>query len=67
MASLSLRVMFKDQGYTAQEIDAVLSLNPDQLNEIPARLAAVRSFEKLPESEALAAANKRISNILKKI
>ena len=62
-----LRVMFKDQGYTAQEIDAVLSLNPDQLNEIPARLAAVRSFEKLPESEALAAANKRISNILKKI
>lgn len=62
-----LRVMFKDQGYTAQEIDAVLSLNPDQLNEIPARLAAVRSFEKLPEAEALAAANKRISNILKKI
>ncbi len=62
-----LRIMFKDQGYTAQEIDAVLSLNPDQLNEIPARLAAVRSFEKLPESEALAAANKRISNILKKI
>lgn len=62
-----LRVMFKDQGYTAQDIDAVLSLNPDQLNEIPARLAAVRSFEKLPESEALAAANKRISNILKKI
>ena len=62
-----LRVMFKDQGYTAQEIDAVLSLNPDQLNEIPARLAAVRSFEKLPESEVLAAANKRISNILKKI
>ena len=62
-----LRVMFKDQGYTAQEIDAVLSLTPDQLNEIPARLAAVRSFEKLPESGALAAANKRISNILKKI
>lgn len=62
-----MRVMFKDQGYTAQEIDAVLSLDPDQLNEIPARLAAVRAFEKLPESEALAAANKRISNILKKI
>ena len=62
-----LRVMFRDQGYSAQELDAVLALRPDRVLEVPARLSAVRSFEKLPESVPLAAANKRIGNILKKI
>jgi glycyl-tRNA synthetase beta chain len=56
----------KDQGYTAQEIDAVLSLRPQQLAEVPRRLAAVRAFAALPEAASLAAANKRIGNILKK-
>lgn len=62
-----VRVMFKDAGYTAQELDAVLALRPDTVMDIPARLAAVRSFEALPEAAALASANKRIGNILKKI
>jgi glycyl-tRNA synthetase beta chain len=56
----------REQGYSAQEIDAVLALRPQRLGEVPKRLAAVRAFAALPESPALAAANKRISNILKK-
>ncbi|MDP3282447.1 MAG: glycine--tRNA ligase subunit beta, partial [Nitrosomonas sp.] len=56
----------RDQGYTAQEVDAVLSLNLQQLSDIPKRLAAVRAFAALPESVSLAAANKRVGNILKK-
>lgn len=58
---------FINKGYTSQEVDAVLSLNPKLLSEIPARLSAVQSFAQLPEADALAAANKRVSNILKKI
>ena len=56
----------REQGYTSQEVDAVLVLRPQHLGDIPKRLDAVRSFAALPESPALAAANKRISNILKK-
>ena len=56
----------REQGYTAQEVDAVLSLNPQQLSDIPKRLAAVRAFAALPEAASLAAANKRVGNILKK-
>ncbi|MBM4061348.1 MAG: glycine--tRNA ligase subunit beta [Planctomycetes bacterium] len=58
--------LLKDQGYTAQEIDAVVSLRPQRLAEVPRRLAAVRAFAALPEAASLAAANKRIGNILKK-
>jgi len=61
-----LASQLKDQGYTAQEIDAVLSLRPQQLAEVRKRLAAVRAFAALPEAASLAAANKRIGNILKK-
>ena len=57
----------REQGYTAQEVDAVLSLNPQQLSDIPKRLAAVRAFAALPEAASLAAANKRVGNILKKV
>lgn len=57
----------REQGYTAQEVDAVLALNPQHLNDIPKRLAAVRAFSSLPEAASLAAANKRVSNILKKV
>ncbi len=56
----------REQGWRVQEIDAVLEAKPAHWSEIPARLAAVRAFAELPESEALAAANKRVGNILKK-
>jgi glycyl-tRNA synthetase beta chain len=56
----------REQGYSAQEVEAVLALRPARLGEVPPRLAAVRAFTALPESAALAAANKRIGNILKK-
>jgi len=56
----------REQGYSAQEVDAVLALRPQRLAEVPRRLAAVRAFSDLPEAGALAAANKRIANILKK-
>ncbi|WP_026240596.1 glycine--tRNA ligase subunit beta [Thiobacillus thioparus] len=58
--------MLREQGYSAQEVDAVVSLKPQRLGEIPKRLAAVRAFADLPEAPALAAANKRVGNILKK-
>ena len=56
----------REQGYSAQEVDAVLALRPQRLGEVAKRLVAVRAFAALPEAAALAAANKRISNILKK-
>ncbi len=56
----------RDQGYSALEVDAVLALQPQTLGDVPKRLAAVRAFAALPEAPALAAANKRIGNILKK-
>ena len=56
----------REQGYSAQEVDAVLALKPQRLGDVPKRLAAVRAFAALPEAAALAAANKRIGNILKK-
>ena len=56
----------REQGYTALEVDAVLALRPQRLGDVTRRLAAVRAFTALPEAAALAAANKRISNILKK-
>ncbi|WP_343641086.1 glycine--tRNA ligase subunit beta [Roseateles sp.] len=62
-----LAVSLRDQGYSAQEVDAVLALNPARLGDVPKRLEAVRAFAALPESASLAAANKRVGNILKKI
>ncbi len=56
----------REQGYSALEVDAVLALRPQRLGDVAKRLAAVRAFTALPEALALAAANKRISNILKK-
>ena len=58
--------VLREQGYSAQEVDAVLSRRPQHLAGVAARLAAVRAFSALPEAAALAAANKRVSNILKK-
>jgi glycyl-tRNA synthetase beta chain len=57
----------REHGYTPQEVDAVVSQRPQRLGDIPKRLAAVRAFSALPEAAALAAANKRVGNILKKV
>ena len=66
-----LRAYLKDQSvagkpFTSAEIDAVLSQSPTQLNDLIDRLTALREFNALTEASQLAAANKRISNILKK-
>ena len=68
-AFLSDRVanMLREQGANSQEVEAVLSLNPEILSDIPQRLNAVRAFSALEEAPALAAANKRVGNILKKV
>ncbi len=58
--------LLREQGYSTQEVDAVLALKPQRLGDVAKRLAAVRAFAALPEAPALAAANKRIGNILKK-
>ena len=66
-----LRAYLRDQSvagkpFTTEEIDAVLSQSPSQLNDLIDRLTALREFNALAEAAQLAAANKRISNILKK-
>jgi len=61
-----LRGVLVDLGYGAREVDAVLSLHPGRIDRIGARMAAVRAFMALPEAQSLAAANKRIANLLKK-
>ncbi|KVE24943.1 glycine--tRNA ligase subunit beta [Burkholderia singularis] len=61
-----LRGLLRERGYTTGEIDAVLGLNPTRIDDLIERLDAVREFTRLAEAQALAAANKRISNILKK-
>jgi glycyl-tRNA synthetase beta chain len=61
-----LRGYFNDQGFNEQQFDAVLAVSHDSLPDFAKRLSAVADFAKLPEAAALAAANKRIGNILKK-
>jgi len=56
----------REQGFSAQQVDAVLALRPQRLADVQKRLEAVRAFAALPEAPALAAANKRVGNILKK-
>ncbi|PZU39921.1 MAG: glycine--tRNA ligase subunit beta [Acidovorax sp.] len=56
----------REQGYSAQEVDAVIALRPQRLALVPRQLEAVRAFTQLEEAPALAAANKRVTNILKK-
>ena len=55
-----------DKGYSADEFDAVMTVRPVDPLDFMQRLAAVKAFRRLPEAESLAAANKRIRNILKK-
>ena len=61
-----LRVMLRDMGYTSHEVDSVLAIRVSYLGELPQRLEAVKAFATLTDAEGLAAANKRITNILKK-
>ncbi len=60
-----LRGMLREAA-AVDEVEAVVTQQPRRIDHVPARLAAVREFRALPEAEALAAANKRIQNILKK-
>ncbi len=77
-----LSVAMKEEGYSPQEVDSVvsakygdiagindfiISIEPDRLVEVTTKLVAVRNFANLPEAPALAAANKRVTNILKKV
>ena len=66
-----MRAYLRDQSvagkpFTSAEIDAVLSQSPNYINDLIDRLSALREFNALPQAAQLAAANKRISNILKK-
>ena len=61
-----LRGMLRERGFTPNEVEAVLAQNPDRVDDVVQRLEAVQAFAALPESASLAAANKRITNILKK-
>ncbi len=61
-----LRGLLREQGFSANEVEAVLRMRPVRIDLVPAQLAAVRAFMQLAEAESLAAANKRIGNILKK-
>ena len=66
-----LRAYLRDQSiagkpFTSAEIEAALSQSPEQINDVIERLTALRKFNALPQAAQLAAANKRISNILKK-
>jgi len=55
----------KDQGFSTLQVEAVLSQNPARLDLVPQQLEAVKAFQALPEADSLAAANKRVANILR--
>jgi len=61
-----LRVYLREQGGVADQVEAVVAQAPTRIDRVPLRLEAVAQFRRLPEAEALAAANKRIQNILRK-
>ena len=61
-----LRRLYADAGVSADIFEAVITVAPPDLADIEQRIRAVQAFLKLPEAEALIAANKRIGNILKK-
>ncbi|MDX1573417.1 MAG: glycine--tRNA ligase subunit beta [Methylophaga sp.] len=61
-----LRGYILDNGYTVDTFEAVLVVAPSRPLDFMQRLEAVSGFRSLPEAKALAAANKRIDNILRK-
>ncbi|MCW5650136.1 MAG: glycine--tRNA ligase subunit beta [Ramlibacter sp.] len=56
----------REKGFSAAQVDSVVCMRPVRLSQVPMQLDAVQAFASLPEAPALAAANKRIGNILKK-
>ncbi|MBI3547082.1 MAG: glycine--tRNA ligase subunit beta, partial [Gammaproteobacteria bacterium] len=60
-----LKSYLKEKEFEADAIDAVISLNPARLDQVLPRMKALKEFRALPEAQALAAANKRIRNILR--
>jgi glycyl-tRNA synthetase beta chain len=61
-----LRSYLREHDFAVDEIEAVVSQQPARIDQVVPRLEAVRAFRRLPEADSLAAANKRIRNILKK-
>ncbi|MDE2225953.1 MAG: glycine--tRNA ligase subunit beta, partial [Xanthomonadaceae bacterium] len=61
-----LRGYYTEQGFTPQQFEAVAAVQPSSLVDFDRRLRAVAAFAKQPEAEKLAAANKRVANILRK-
>jgi len=61
-----LRAYYADKDVPPQQFEAVAALRPVSLRDFDRRLQAIGEFATLPEAEALAAANKRIRNILRK-
>ena len=61
-----LKHYLRERGFEPDEIEAVVSQSPARIDLVMPRMEAVREFKALPEAEALASANKRIQNILKK-
>lgn len=59
------RGYLREKGFSANEVEAVLSVNRERLDLVPKQLQAVRAFSELPEAASLAAANKRVANILR--
>jgi len=60
-----LKPYLREKGFEPDEIDAVVSLNPTRMDQVLPRMTAIKEFRRLPEAQALAAANKRIRNILR--
>jgi glycyl-tRNA synthetase beta chain len=61
-----LRAYYLDAGFDVQNFDAVMSRQPTRPLDFDQRMHAVKAFRELPEADSLAAANKRIRNILRK-
>lgn len=62
-----LRAYYTDQGISAEQFEAVRVCNPAQPIDFAKRIEAVKQFSQMDAAESLSAANKRISNILKKV
>jgi len=61
-----LRAYYREKGFSSDVFESVLACRPNQPYDFDCRIKAVKAFSKLKEAESLAAANKRISNILRK-
>jgi glycyl-tRNA synthetase beta chain len=61
-----LRAYLREQGFNSNQVESVVSMRPVRIDQVAGQMLAVKTFMALPEAEALAIANKRITNILKK-